>query len=227
MIGNFMGKRTSYVKQFISTEEIAAIRGFYEKMDPAPSGGPWKSSTVRLGHEGAWDRSLHLDKPGLNPGKMIVDRLQRRFGLFDVYTSSIRYLAAPFAPHSDVISAEWLLKKRATGLLPGWKFLIPLAWIDGYNPKTYIFSSPPEHNEKLYSEYQHDLPYTVNDLDGSDRSKNFSIKTILEWKDPGDLLAWQDFQWHCSSDPDGMKYNLTDWRSACKEFISVETMRKS
>ena len=221
-----MGKRTSYVKQFISTEEIAAIRGFYEKMDPAPSGGPWKSSTVRLGHEGAWDRSLHLDKPGLNPGKMIVDRLQRRFGLFDVYTSSIRYLAAPFAPHSDVISAEWLLKKRATGLLPGWKFLIPLAWIDGYNPKTYIFSSPPEHNEKLYSEYQHDLPYTVNDLDGSDRSKNFSIKTILEWKDPGDLLAWQDFQWHCSSDPDGMKYNLTDWRSACKEFISVETMRK-
>ena len=226
MIGNFMGKRTSYVKQFISTEEIAAIRGFYEKMDPAPSGGPWKSSTVRLGHEGAWDRSLHLDKPGLNPGKMIVDRLQRRFGLFDVYTSSIRYLAAPFAPHSDVISAEWLLKKRATGLLPGWKFLIPLAWIDGYNPKTYIFSSPPEHNEKLYSEYQHDLPYTVNDLDGSDRSKNFSIKTILEWKDPGDLLAWEDFQWHCSSDPDGMKYNLTDWRSACKEFISVETMRK-
>lgn len=226
MIGNFMGKRTSYVKQFISTEEIASIRGFYEKMDPAPSGGPWKSSTVRLGHEGAWDRSLHLDKPGLNPGKMIVDRLQRRFGLFDVYTSSIRYLAAPFAPHSDVISAEWLLKKRATGLLPGWKFLIPLAWIDGYNPKTYIFSSPPEHNEKLYSEYQHDLPYTVNDLDGSDRSKNFSIKTILEWKDPGDLLAWQDFQWHCSSDPDGMKYNLTDWRSACKEFISVETMRK-
>jgi hypothetical protein len=226
MIGNFMGKRTSYVKQFISTEEIAAIRGFYEKMDPAPSGGPWKSSTIRLGHEGAWDRSLHLDKPGLNPGKMIVDRLQRRFGLFDVYTSSIRYLAAPFAPHSDVISAEWLLKKRATGLLPGWKFLIPLAWIDGYNPKTYIFSSPPEHNEKLYSEYQHDLPYTVNDLDGSDRSKNFSIKTILEWKDPGDLLAWQDFQWHCSSDPDGMKYNLTDWRSACKEFISVETMRK-
>ena len=226
MIGNFMGKRTSYVKQFISTEEIAAIRGFYEKMDPAPSGGPWKSSTVRLGHEGAWDRSLHLDKPGFIPGKMIVDRLQRQFGDFDVYTSSIRYLAAPFAPHSDVISAEWLLKKRATGLLPGWKFLIPLAWIDGYNPKTYIFSSPPEHNEKLYSEYQHDLPYTVNDLDGSDRSKNFSIKTILEWKDPGDLLAWQDFQWHCSSDPDGMKYNLTDWRSACKEFISVETMRK-
>jgi hypothetical protein len=223
MIGNFMEKRTSYVKQFISTEEIASIRGFYEKMDPAPSGGPWKSSTVRLGHEGAWDRSLHLDKPGFIPGKMIVDRLQRQFGNFDVYTSSIRYLAAPFAPHSDVISADWLLKKRATGLLPGWKFLIPLAWIDGYNPKTYIFSSPPKNNEKLYSEYQHDLPYITNEQD----SKNFSIKTILEWEDPGDLLAWEDFQWHCSSNPDGMEYNLTDWRSACKEFISVETMRKS
>jgi hypothetical protein len=53
-----------------------------------------------------------------------------------------------------------------------------------------------------------------------EESKNYSVRQILEWQCPGDLIAWENFQFHCSSQLGSWQYDRTAW---VKEFISIET----
>ena len=134
--------------------------------------------------------------------------------------SSIRYQAYPFAPHSDIKNIEWLLGNKSQGYTEGYTFLIPLWWDENCNPGTAFFNNPAKLSELHYTEAQDVLPEIVD----NSNIKNFSVKEIVNWINPGDLIAWKNFQWHGSTCSHSYQYSTKKY---CKEFISIETFREA
>ncbi len=204
-------------ENYISAEQVSAIKHFFDKkIRDKLSGGPNKADQLEAGLEGCWDRSLHYELKD-NPIHEVIDKLIKDFGGFHVHESSIRYMAYPFVPHSDIRNSEWLLAQRQN-FYPGYTFLIPLWWKEDYNPGTAFFSSPPQANQDLYIQQQDILPKFSEQY--KKQARNFGVKEIVKWKSPGDLIAWKNFQWHCSLSQKDYQYSDTSW---CKEFISIET----
>jgi hypothetical protein len=99
-------------ENYISAEQVSAIKHFFDKkIRDKLSGGPNKADQLEAGLEGCWDRSLHYELKD-NPIHEVIDKLIKDFGGFHVHESSIRYMAYPFVPHSDIRNSEWLLAQR-------------------------------------------------------------------------------------------------------------------
>jgi len=205
-------------EQYVPKDLLDKINSFYKDTNDRLSGGPAElggefKSTQK---EGCWDRPLRLEVDD-NPIHQLLDMLKKDFGEFIIHTSSIRYLAYPFTLHTDIRGSEWLLESRKK-YKTGWTLLIPLAWDEGYNPGTAFFSSPPQDNEPLYIEKQDVLPK----LENPSYAKHFSVKSLVKWKNPGDLVFWENYMFHCSMHDPNWTYSDS---KHCKEFISIETFR--
>ena len=201
---------------YVSLDDITKIRRFYNfVVGDAFSGGPYSSEHLKNGMSGCWDRPLRLENND-NPLLPVMDKLHKEFGDFKIHTASVRYMAYPFGPHSDIRDTKWLqeYRKNYNG---GYTFLIPLAWKKNYQPGTAFFSSPPDDNDPLYAECSEWLP---EHHEKSKIERNFGVKKLIKWQQPGDLVAWKNFQWHCSLSPEGYVYDPKKW---VKEFISIET----
>ena len=214
-----------YKEHYINESEVIAIKDYYKRINDALSGGPWVSDRVKLGYQGCWDKSLHLDQPSpvysVWPGPVhaLIKKLKQDFGNFYIHMTSIRYLAYPLALHSDIRDVEWLLDVKSKGYIEGYTFLIPLWFDKKCNPGTAFFNNPAKLSEPHYTEAQDVLP----EMPDNSTTRNFSVKKIVNWNNPGDLIAWKNFQWHCSTQSPDYQYST---KKHCKEFISIETFRK-
>ena len=91
-------------------------------------------------------------------------------------------------------------------------------WKDGYTPGTAFFNNPAKLSEPLYADMLDILPNYTDEYEVETR--NFSVQKILKWESPGDLIAWENFQWHGSCNFGNIEYTRDTW---AKEFISIET----
>jgi hypothetical protein len=213
-------KKIVYKPKYLSQEDLEKIRNFYHvKINDSiyHSAGPYSDEKNELGWEGCWDRNLHLEILD-NPIHKLIDKLKNEFGQFEIDSCSIRYLSAPFLPHSDVVSVEWIENLKKLNHKEGWIFLIPLSFVNGYVPGTAFFSCPPRLSEPLYSEMLDILPKFNNQY--RKEMKNFSVKKIVKWESAGDLIAWENYQYHGSCDFGNVVYDRQSW---VKEFISIKT----
>ena len=218
-----MQKKIIHKKNYISAEVVERIRLYYDRINDSllESKGPYPVKRAKLGYQGCWDRNLHYEKID-SPIHQIVSKLKEDFGDFIIQESSIRYLSAPFMPHSDIRGIAGLIKLRESGYQPGFTFLIPLWWKKQYTPGTAFFNSPADINEPLYSDMLDILPNFTEEFERE--QMNFSVRKIVKWHSPGDLVAWENFQWHCSCHYGNIEYDKKTW---AKEFISIETWKKA
>lgn len=211
-----------FKEKYLSDDLVARIKTYFDALDDSFCGGPItqdkKDGTLAdLPKRGCSDKPLRLENAD-NPTHELVQKLKNDYGDFHIHTCSIRYLYYPYGPHSDVRSTEDLIESRKKYKY-GWTFLIPLSWKPGYVPGTAIFDSPPKQDQLLYAERQDVLPK----LQKPSAAKNFGIKSLMTWRNPGDLVGWMNYQFHSSMIGGGdMPYNDNEW---CKEFISIETYR--
>ena len=214
-----MQKKILHKKNYISIDFVEQIRAYYDKINDSllASKGPYICDPSKLGYQGCWDRNLHYEKLD-SPIHQIVSKLKEEFDDFFIHTSSIRYLSTPFLPHSDIRSIDFLKDMRSNGYSPGFTFLIPLWWKKGYTPGTAFFNSPANIDEPLYADLLDILPNYAEKYENE--ARNFSVREIAKWESPGDLIAWENFQWHCSCHYGQIEYNKQTW---VKEFISIET----
>lgn len=209
-----------FEESYISLAKTVEIKSFFdETVNDWFSNGPkqmqnddWNEKWI-----GCFDRPLRLERSD-NPLLQIIDDLKRDFGDFEIYMSSVRYMNYPFPPHTDVRSSETIIEQRKKHT-NGHVFIIPLWWDEEYQPGTAFFSSPPKLNEPMYVEHQDILPMPKSDK----ITKDLSIKKIVKWKNPGDLLVWKNYQWHASLTTPGYSYTRDKF---CKQFISIETWGK-
>lgn len=215
-------KKIIHKNNYISLDFVNEIKKYFDKINDSlfASRGPQPHQKTKLGWQGCWDRNLHYEKLD-NPIHQIVSKLKEDFGDFEITESSIRYLSSPFLPHSDIRSVAWLSEYRDTGYKEGFTYIIPLWWKDGYTPGTAFFNNPANINEPLYSDMLDILPNYSTEYE--DEEKNFSVREIIKWKSPGDLIAWENFQWHASCSYGNITYDREIW---AKEFISIETRVK-
>ena len=155
---------------------------------------------------------------------ILFDKLQNDYGEFDIIEGSIRYLCAPFLPHTDIANSKYLKEIKDTKR-NYCTFLIPLSWKNGYTPGTVFFNSPPNLNEDLYSECQAILPKYTPAFEKE--SWSFSVKEIYQWKNPGDLIVWHDFWWHGTTAPETYTSYSKDPRNWVKEFITIRVLFKN
>lgn len=214
-----MPKKIIYRPNYISQDEVDAIRTYYDRINDSMknSRGPQVNIKSKLGWQGCWDRQLHWERHD-NPMHDIAQRLRKDFGDFEITESSVRYLSAPFLPHSDVKSLAWIENQKNQRKKEGMIILIALWWDQSYTPGTVIYSSPPNLDEQLYSERLDILPHFADEH--REEMRNFSIKEIIKWNSPGDLVAWENFQFHSSCQFGDVVYDREKWM---KEFISIET----
>lgn len=214
-----MLKKIVYKSEYISLELVEEIRKYIHSIGDSiyESKGPYPTSTSKLGWMGCWDRNLHLEKLD-NPIHKLIYKLKQDFGNFTIYCSSVRYLSSPFVPHTDIRSNQALKELKDKGVKEGYVFLIPLWWKENYNPGTAFFNSPANMNEPLYSELPDVLPdYSV---EHAETARNLSVREIIKWQNQGDLIAWENYQWHSSCHFGETNYSKEYW---VKEFISIET----
>lgn len=213
--------KIEYRNQYLSLDTVTEIKKYFDIIgdNPFDSNGPRDFTPSKLGWQGCWDRNLHLERRD-NPLHDVIEKLQRDFGDFVVCEGSIRYLCGPFLPHSDIRSTDWLRSAKLNRFRANYIFLIPLWWKPGYRPATAFYNNPARLDEPLYCEMPDILP-AVSD-DHQDWTKNFSVRQIVPWQMPGDLIAWENFQWHGSAGQDAPAYDKQIW---IKEFLSIETWK--
>lgn len=206
-----------YVQEnYISRQTALHIKDYFDNViNDSFSNGPKVTNKFTHKYSGCYDRPLRLERND-NPLHLLLEKLKKDFGDFYMHDGSIRYMNYPFGPHTDVVDQTWLLEQRQKTNSDGYIFLIPLWWEPKYTAGTAFFSSPPQREESLYIEHQNILPVASDSKD----TKNFSIKQIVYWKNPGDLIAWKNFTWHSSLAPRDYNYSHNKF---CKEFISIET----
>jgi len=216
-----MEKCIAYKPKYITQSDVEKIRNYFNEINDSllDSRGPYPNERNKLGWQGCWDRQLHYEKLD-NPVHDVIDKLKKDFGDFQINDSSIRYLSAPFLPHSDVKSVKWINDQKKSGRREGFIFLIPLWWEENYFPGTAFFNSPPDLSEPLYNEKIDVLPEFSDKF--QEDMRNFSVKKIIKWESPGDLIAWENFQYHSSCQFGNFVYDKNKW---VKEFISIETYR--
>tara|TARA_B100000424_G_scaffold269129_1_gene265394 strand:- start:172 stop:819 length:648 start_codon:yes stop_codon:yes gene_type:complete len=208
-----------YKEKYVDNELLAEIKNFYAAVGGALTGGPVidnSDNCTIYGMDGCSDRPLRLEYEK-NPIHKLIAKLKTDMGDFYIHEGSLRYLYYPFGPHSDVRTSEHLLESRKK-YRNGYTFLIPLQWKAGCKPGTAFFDSPPKEDQPLMIERDDVIPQLKN----SNYAKNFGIKKLMPWKNPGDLVAWMNYQYHSSMIGGDWVYNKEEW---CKEFISIETYR--
>ena len=208
-----------YKEKYVDHELLNEIKNFYSTVNDTFSGGPFIDKGelgTTYGMMGCADRPLRLEYKS-NPVHKLIAKLKEDMGDFHIHEGSIRYLYYPFGPHSDVRSNEHLLESWKK-YRNGYTFIIPLQWKPECKPGTAFFDSPPKQDQQLMCE-RHDV---IPKLNKSSASKNFGIKKLMPWKNPGDLIAWMNYQYHSSMIGGDWVYNDKEW---CKEFISIETYR--
>jgi hypothetical protein len=209
-----------YKNRYLSKVQLESCRLYFQNLNDSFSNGPKEYISDNGSHllkEGCWDRPLRLENPD-NPIHQIIEQLKMDLGDFVIHTCSIRYLAYPFVPHSDIRSSEWMIENNKK-YKPGYTILIPLSWKTNYKPGTAFFDCPPKEGQEMYVEQQAILPKFQN----QNHAKNFGIKKLVAWQHPGDLIAWKNYRFHCSMTDQNYNYSDSDW---CKEFISIETFFK-
>ena len=217
-----MQKKIIYKKQYIPLSFVNEIKSYYEKINDSllDSSGPWPNPRSKLGWSGCWDRQLHYELP-CSPIHKIVNQLKTDFGEFIIRDSSIRYLSIPFLPHSDIRGVDWIKENKSKGFKEGPTFLIPLWWKDGHTPGTVFYSCPANLHEPLYTDMPDILPAYSDQH--KEEARNFSVRKIIKWNSPGDLIAFESFQWHGSCHWGNVTHDRETWS---KEFLSIETWRK-
>jgi len=206
-------------EKYLDAELLGKIISYIDKRNDDLMGGPIVDkapNSSSIGMEGCSDRPLRLEDPD-NPIHELLQKLKNDMQDFYIHTGSIRYLYFPYGPHTDIRSSEEMIEMRKK-YTNGYTFLIPLRWKAGYVPGTAFFDSPPKENQSLMVEHQESLP----ELQRKTASKNFGVKKLVTWKNPGDLVAWKNYRWHCSMLVGDWTYTDKEW---CKEFISLETYR--
>ena len=208
-----------FVESYVSREHTQEIKNYFdETVNDWFSNGPRTSDKWHQEWIGCFDRPLRLERQD-NPLLPVIDKLKADFGNFDIFEASIRYMNYPFPPHSDVRDSETIMKQRKQHTA-GHVFIIPLWWQKGYKPGTAFFNSPPKLNEPMYVEHQDIFPKAKSDKE----VKEYSVKKIIKWKNPGDLVAWKNYQWHSTLTTPGYDYSRDEF---CKEFVSIETWGKT
>ena len=204
-----------FKENYISSTNILKLKKFFdETVNDWFSNGPKRCDDWEEQLYGCFDRPLRLERKD-NPLLPVIDNLKQDFGDFEIYDGSVRYMNYPFPPHTDVRSSETIMEQRKKHN-NGYVFIIPLWWDKEYQPGTAFFNSPPKLDEPMYIEYQSILPAPKSDK----LVKNLSIKRLIKWKNPGDLIAWRNYQWHASLTTSGYNYSQDKF---CKQFISIET----
>ena len=209
----------THKEKYVNDELLGKIISYIDKRNDDFVGGPIidkGAHSSSIGMEGCSDRPLRLEDPD-NPIHELLQKLKNDMQDFYIHTGSIRYMYFPYGPHTDIRSSEEMIEMRKK-YTNGYTFLIPLRWKAGYVPGTAFFDSPPKENQSLMAEHQEVLPK----LQKATASKNFSVKKLITWKNPGDLVGWMNYQYHCSMLGGDWTYNEKEW---CKEFISLETYR--
>jgi hypothetical protein len=219
-----MLKEINYKQKYISLDLVKEIKNYFEKINDSllASRGPFSSIKCALGWAGCWDRSLHLERLD-NPIHQVIEKLKQDYGNFFIQECSIRYLSAPFLPHSDVRNLDWIKRMKQSNYKEGFTFLIPLSWKDDYHPGTAFFNCPPNINEPLYVDMLDILPRYADDyVHKNTDMMNFSVRDTVRWNNPGDLISWENWQWHssCHFGDHDYPYSKDSW---VKEFISIET----
>lgn len=214
-----MIKKLCYQNQYITAAQVDIIKKYFDDIGDSPydSRGPQNHDKHFLGWQGCWDRNLHLEKPD-NPVHDIVKKLKSDFGNFTIFECSIRYLCAPFLPHSDIRNPDWFRNMKHQGKKEGWVFLIPLWWEQNYAPGTAFFNCPSLLSDPLYEDHADILPRYAPEY--QIEMRNYSVREIFPWKCTGDLIAWENFQFHSSCGHYHGQYDRKKW---IKEFISIET----
>jgi hypothetical protein len=206
-------------EKYVDDELLGKIISYIDKRNDDLMGGPIVDkapNSSSIGMEGCSDRPLRLEDPD-NPIHELLKKLKNDLQDFYIHTGSIRYLYYPYGPHTDIRSSEEIIEMRKK-YTNGYTILIPLRWKAGYVPGTAFFDSPPKENQSLMIEHQESLP----ELQRKTASKNFGVRKLITWKNPGDLVAWKNYRWHCSMLVGDWTYTEKEW---CKEFISLETYR--
>jgi hypothetical protein len=216
-----MQKKILHKKNYISLEFVNQIRSYYERINDSllASRGPSPKPQSKFGYQGGWDRQLHYEKTD-SPIHQVIAKLKEDFGDFSIYESSIRYLSLPGMPHTDVENSAWLKDYQTRGYRNGFTFLIPLWWNNSHTPATGFLNSPPNLDEPLYSDMLNILPTYAETH--KEEARNFSVREIVKWESPGDLIAWENFQWHCSCHYGDVEYNTRTW---VKEFILIKVWK--
>jgi hypothetical protein len=203
------------------TLEYHNVTDIIEYLEQFPDqGGPFDMVNTQLGLQGCSDRYLGFDDPH-SPVHCLVSKLKEDYGDFHIYSASHRTMFYPFMPHTDIRSQEFIRKARADGFTEGYSFLIPLSWQDNYLPGTVFFNNPAKIEEDLYDDRPDILvPYVKEVYDKT--AMNLSVRKVIDWENPGDLIAWKNFMWHSSKYDSNWNYSKDNW---CKKFLNIETWR--
>ena len=130
-------------------------------------------------------------------------------------------IATYFREYLREFMKNWLKENKSKGFKEGLTFLIPLWWKDGHTPGTAFYSCPANLNEPLYTDMPDILPAYSDQY--TEEARNFSVRKIIKWESPGDLIAFESFQWHGSCQWGDVTYDRETWS---KEFLSIETWRE-
>lgn len=216
-----MADKFKFIESYYDVTEIKNY--FFNKIKDDLSGGPTKSKFSAYGYNGCWDIPLRLENDD-NPIHQLIEKLKEDFGDFTIIPTdaSIRLMSYPFTVHSDLSSAL-LAHLRSVGATTYKTFLIPLSWEQPSTPGTAFFNSPPRLDEPLYKEKLDILPhYSEEARSEMDR---YSVAAIYKWKNPGDLVAWDDFVYHSTLDSHDYQYSLEP-NNIAKKFISMRVYSK-
>ena len=218
-----MADKFKLIESYYDVTEINDY--FFNKIKDDLSGGPKKSKSSAYGVVGCWDIPLRLENDD-NPIHQLIKKLEDDFGDFTIMTmeSSIRLMSHPFTVHSDLSSTYALLNYiRSVGAKTYKTFLIPLSWEQPSTPGTAFFNSPPRLDEPLYKEKLDILPHYSEET--QDEMVRYSVAAIYKWKNPGDLVAWDDFVYHSTLDSHNYQYSLEP-KNIAKKFISLRVYPK-
>ena len=215
-----MKKKFEYIESYYDVTEII---DFFNKINDPWSKNIHPTEKSPYGLCGCSDVSLHLEIED-NPIHGLLEKIFKDFGHHGKLTvlehlTSIRYQSYPFLPHSDISPdcsvIEYLRSKGAKKYLT---FVLPLTWKENVHPGTAFFNSPPLLNEDLYREHLDVLPhYTEKHQVEMSR---YSVAAIFEWKNPGDLIVWEDFVFHSTTDHHTYEFSEDPERYS-KSFLSI------
>jgi len=205
---------------FEKYHDITEIKYFYDEiMQDTFTTEIYDAKKANTDFCGSWDRPLRLEIKG-NPFHKLLDKIQDDFGQFDIITGSVRHLASPFLPHLDVNNRDTMRLQHYSSRKYG-TFVIPLAWKDGYKAGTGFYTSPPSTDEDLYVDHLDKLPEYSPTY--KDEELMFSVKKIAYWQNPGDLVSWNNLQWHSTTDPHNWEYSKEEY-NWIKQFITIRVL---
>lgn len=217
-----MNNNFKYIESYY---DVTSIINFFNEIND-----PWSRNLITTdrsiyGIAGCSDVSLRLEIKH-NPIHGLIEKLFKDFGDYGKlniipHLTSLRYQSYPFLPHSDISPdcsvIEYL---RSVGAKKYLTFVIPLTWKENVHPGTAFFNSPPVLTENLYREHLDVLPHYTEKYQVE--MSRYSVADIIHWKNPGDLVMWEDFIFHSTTDHHTYEFSDNPERYS-KSFLSIRT----